>query len=140
MSEINTIQGNAGVLKSSKISTSKQPEIENNNSKIDQELDRGNRPKGVKQILQDNIRDVSDDDLVSYETTLDVANKLQSRLDELAEDQHKVAIHTDKESKQFIIEIQDPEGKVVKQFPQEKILNLHQKMDDLPGMVIDEMI
>ncbi len=76
----------------------------------------------------------------SYKETLAVAEKLQSRLDEVAATLHQVSIHTDEETKQYIIEIQDPEGNVVKRFPPEKILNLYQRLDDLSGMVIDEMI
>lgn len=80
------------------------------------------------------------DNTASYEETLAVAEKLQSRIRELSPDPHSVSIRTDEESSRYVIEIQDPDGKVVKQFPSEKVLNLHQKLDDLSGMVIDEMI
>lgn len=76
----------------------------------------------------------------SYEETREVAEKLQKRLDEAAPDPHLVAIRNDERTNQFVIQIKDPDGKVVKQFPPEKVLNLHRKMDDLSGMVIDEMI
>ena len=76
----------------------------------------------------------------SYQEAVEVAEKLQRRIDEVASAQHKVSIRKDERSQQFVIEIQDPDGKVVKQFPSEKVLNLHQRLDDLSGMVIDEMI
>lgn len=76
----------------------------------------------------------------SYEETFAVAEKLQARIDEIASVAHSVSIRTDQTTKQFVIEIQDPEGKTLKQFPSEKVLNLHQRLDDLSGMVIDEMI
>ncbi len=79
-------------------------------------------------------------EVASYEETLAVAEKLQSRIDEIASAPHSVSIRTDEASQQFVIQIQDPDGEVVKQFPSEKVLNLHKKLDDLSGMVIDEMI
>ena len=82
----------------------------------------------------------SSDTSPSYEETRAVAAKLQKRIDEVAVDAHKVSIRNQEETNQFVIEIQDPDGNVVKQFPPEKVLNLHQRLDDLSGMVIDEMI
>ncbi|MCP4293685.1 MAG: flagellar protein FlaG [bacterium] len=76
----------------------------------------------------------------TYQEAEQVADKLQARINELSSDPHQVSIHNDEETKQYVIEIKDPEGKTVKQFPPEKVLNLHQKLDDLSGMVIDEMI
>ncbi len=76
----------------------------------------------------------------TYEETVEVAEKLQNRINEVASAPHKVSIQQDESTEQFVIQIQDPNGEVVKQFPSEKVLNLHQKLDDLSGMVIDEMI
>ncbi len=76
----------------------------------------------------------------TLEETQEVAKKLQERIDEASQEPHMVSITTDHKSNTSVIQIKDPEGRVIKQFPPEKVLNLHQRMDDLSGMVIDEMI
>ncbi len=98
------------------------------------------KERQVRQQKNSSDSGVTQSDPDNYAKTLEVANKLQDRIDELASAPHKVTIRTDEDSSRFIIEIQDPEGEVVKQFPSEKVLNLHRKLDDLSGMVIDEMI
>jgi len=52
---------------------------------------------------------------------------------------HTVAFRQDDSSNDFVIEIRDPHGKLIKQFPPEKVLNLRNKLDELTGMVIDQM-
>ena len=96
--------------------------------------------KGDKEIKEEAFSIESSVKSPSYEETFAVAEKLQARIDEIASEAHTVSIRTDESTKQYVIEIQDPEGKTLKQFPSEKVLNLHQKLDDLSGMVIDEMI
>jgi len=76
----------------------------------------------------------------TLEETQEVASKLQEKIDEAAWDHHLVSIVTDEETQTSVIQIKDPEGEVIKQYPPEKVLNLHEKLDDLSGMVIDEMI
>ena len=51
---------------------------------------------------------------------------------------YRVSIRKDEESGQVVILIKNTEGDVIKQYPPEKILNLHQSMDDLIGMIVDE--
>lgn len=97
-------------------------------------------PRGVADVLPETLSTPKAGTAPSYQETQEVAEKLQDRINEIASEQHQVAIHHDEDSKGFVIEIKDPDGKVVKQFPPEKVLNLRDKMDDLSGMVIDEMI
>lgn len=64
--------------------------------------------------------------------------KLSDALAKVRPQPYKVAIRNDQESGEIVILIKDAAGDVVKQFPPEKILNLHRKMDDLIGMIVDE--
>lgn len=98
------------------------------------------RPKGVKELTQEKENAPGRRLQATLRETEEVAQKLQDRIDEVAKDPHQVAISTDEHTRASVIQIKDPNGKVLKQFPPEKVLNLHQRLDDLSGMVIDEMI
>ncbi len=102
------------------------------------------QPGDLKKSVEENHTEVGDkvtaSNFATYEEAMAVAGKLQSRINEVADIPHKVTIRADNDAGHYIIEIKDREGNVVKRFPSEKILNLHQKLDDLSGMVIDEMI
>ena len=50
---------------------------------------------------------------------------------------HLVGFRPDPDSRGYLIEIRKPDGTLVTTFAPEKVLNLHGKMDDLSGMVID---
>lgn len=76
----------------------------------------------------------------TLEEAQQVAAELQKRMDEMADDPHQVSIRTDENTQNSVIQIKDPDGEVVKQYPPEKVLNLYEKLDDLSGMVIDEVI
>ncbi len=76
---------------------------------------------------------------IDTEQIQEIATRLQESLDRVAKDQHQVTFHMDSQSNQFVIEIKNTDGTVVKQFPPEKVLNQMRKLDDLSGMVIDEM-
>ena len=69
----------------------------------------------------------------------EIADRLQESIDRVSKDPHQVAFHKDSQTDRYIIEIKNADGSVVKQFPPEKVLNLMRKLDDLSGMVIDEM-
>ncbi len=69
----------------------------------------------------------------------ELAEDLQGTLDEAAQDQYHVGFRMDSRTDSYVIEISDKEGELVKQFPPEKVLNLQGKMDELSGMVVDEM-
>lgn len=64
--------------------------------------------------------------------------ELREKLAAVRPEPYRVSIKEDEESGELVIRIKDADGEVVKQFPPEKILNLHQKMDDLVGMIVDE--
>ena len=99
--------------------------------------DLENRIEKPKEVRSE---DVSSSSFATYEEAMEVAEKLQARLLEITDNPQKVSIRIDEEVDQYIIEIKDSQGNVVKQFPPEKVLNLHKKLADLSGMVIDEMI
>ena len=50
---------------------------------------------------------------------------------------HLVGFRPDPDSGGYLIEIRKPDGTLVTSFSPEKVLNLHGKMDDLSGMLID---
>lgn len=64
--------------------------------------------------------------------------RLSESLARVRPEPYRVSFRTDEDTRTTVIQIKDADGEVVKQFPPEKILNLHQKMDDLVGMIIDE--
>lgn len=69
-----------------------------------------------------------------------LVQEVQEKIDEVSPDGHKVGFHQDPGSEAFVIEITDSEGRMVKQFPPEKVLNLRRKLAELSGMVVDEII
>ncbi len=50
---------------------------------------------------------------------------------------HLVGFRPDPDNGGYLIEIRKPDGTLVTSFAPEKVLNLHGKMDDLSGMLID---
>lgn len=66
------------------------------------------------------------------------ADDLREALNRAKPSDWRVGFHEDSASGKTVIEIKDAEGEVVKQFPPEIVLNLHRKLDDLAGVVIDE--
>ncbi|HPF70502.1 MAG TPA: flagellar protein FlaG [Candidatus Krumholzibacteria bacterium] len=64
--------------------------------------------------------------------------KLSQALEKVRPQPYRVAFEEDSSSGRMIIKIKNADGEVVKQYPPEKLLNLHQRMDDLVGMVVDE--
>ncbi|MBE0566612.1 MAG: flagellar protein FlaG [Krumholzibacteria bacterium] len=65
-------------------------------------------------------------------------DRLRESLARVRPEPYRVSFRTDEETNRTVILIKDAAGEVVKQFPPEKILNLHHKMDDLVGMIVDE--
>jgi len=140
MSAITKIHGSTDSLQTSPVENSTRPAREIEMEKSTKNTPESSLPKDLEQANQDNRDGVSSKTVASYEETKAVADKIQSRINELVEVPHQVSIHNDEETHQFVILIKDSDGKVVKQFPSEKVLNLHARLDDLSGMIIDEMI
>lgn len=67
------------------------------------------------------------------------ARKVQETLNKVAPPPHEVSFRLDETLSGFVIEIRNPDGTVVRQYPPEKLLNLRRVLDELSGMVIDEM-
>ena len=67
----------------------------------------------------------------------EMAELVQKELQKLDLD-HQVGVRQGPDNS-FIIEVRNREGEVVRQFPPENLLNLARKLDDLSGMVIDEL-
>ena len=64
---------------------------------------------------------------------------LQEAIDEASAEPHDVGFRQDPGTETFVIEIRTPDGELIKQFPPEFVLNLKQKLDELSGMVVDEL-
>ncbi len=73
------------------------------------------------------------------EAMVEIVAQMQKSIEGTAAAPHSVAFRQDGDSNDFVIEIRDPHGELIKQFPPEKVLNLRRKLDELTGMVIDQM-
>ena len=69
----------------------------------------------------------------------ELVERMQASLADSMPDPHEVGFRQDPRTPGYVIEIKDSSGEIVKQFPPEKVLNLHRKLDELSGMVIDRM-
>lgn len=69
----------------------------------------------------------------------EVARQVQEALDRVAPAPHEIVFRRDETTNGFVIEVRNPDGSVVRQYPPEKLLNLRRKLDEMSGMVIDEM-
>lgn len=67
------------------------------------------------------------------------AREVQKELERVAPATHEIAFRRDESTNGFVIEVRNPDGSVVRQYPPEKLLNLRRRLDELSGMVIDEM-
>ena len=140
MAAISSITGISDAALTGQVEKAARPVPEQDRHSKSREMENSAPAKENQQAREETGLRATAENSASYEETMEVAEKLQSRINEVASVAHTVSIRTDEQTRQYVIEIQDPEGQVVKQFPSEKVLNLHQKLDDLSGMVIDEMI
>lgn len=67
------------------------------------------------------------------------ARQVQQELERVAPPPHEIAFRRDEATNGFVIEVRNPDGSLVRQYPPEKLLNLRRRLDELSGMVIDEM-
>ncbi|RLA40184.1 MAG: hypothetical protein DRR06_17840 [Gammaproteobacteria bacterium] len=68
-----------------------------------------------------------------------MASEIQEALDKSSKEPLNVNFRPDERVAGFVIEIRNGDGELVRQFPLEKVLNMRSKLDELSGMVIDEM-
>lgn len=98
------------------------------------------RPKGVHEALKQQKDNEIKSKPLPEKNLRELVKSLQETIDRATKDQYEVGFRQDSNTGDQVIVITDKEGKLVKQFPPEKVLNLQRKMDELSGMVIDEMI
>lgn len=79
------------------------------------------------------------DPAADHAAMAEMVDQMQKAIAGTAAAPHTVAFRQDEETNDFVIEIRDPKGDLIKQFPPEKVLNLRRKLDELTGMVIDQM-
>ena len=97
-------------------------------------------PKGVHEVLKQQKANELDNQPMPEKDLRELARSLQETIDKATKEQYEVGFRQDPHSGVQVIEIRDKEGHLIKQYPQEKVLNLQRKMDELSGMVIDEVI
>ena len=97
-------------------------------------------PQGVRKVINNNKENDLQRHPVTETEVRELVSALQETVDKAAKDLHRIGFRQDYQTKTYIIEIKDQEGNLVKQFPPEKVLNQQRKLDELSGMVIDEMI
>ncbi|MBK7671592.1 MAG: flagellar protein FlaG [bacterium] len=73
------------------------------------------------------------------EAAREYVHQVQEALQKLVPEPHSITFRQDEATHGFVIEVRNPDGSVVRQYPPEKLLNLRRKLDELSGMVIDEM-
>ena len=76
---------------------------------------------------------------ISIDDLRNMVTEIQENLNNTSHKPLKVGFRMDERTEGFVIEIRNENGELVKQFPPEKVLNLRSKLDELSGMVIDEM-
>ena len=64
---------------------------------------------------------------------------VQEVLQRVAPQPHRITFRHDDSTNNYVIEVRNPDGSLVRQYPPEKMLNLRRNLDELSGMVIDEM-
>jgi uncharacterized FlaG/YvyC family protein len=67
------------------------------------------------------------------------AQHVEEVLQRAVPEPHKITFRRDETTKSFVVEVRNPDGSLVRQYPSEEMLNLRRKLDELSGMVIDEM-
>lgn len=98
------------------------------------------RSKGVGEVLKDQKDNELRSKLPSEADMRALVESLQKTIDRAVKHPYRVGFRHEEKTGIPVIEIRDEEGHIVKQFPPEKVLNLQRKMDELSGMVIDEVI
>lgn len=77
--------------------------------------------------------------VIDPEAARECAQQVQEALERVAPALHEIAFRIDETTNGFVIEVRNPDGSVVRQYPPEKLLNLRRKLDELSGMVIDQV-
>lgn len=96
-------------------------------------------PRGVDDAsVQQKIVPQQNDSQVPEEVQAAI-ERLKKTMAKYSIDPHEVGFRRDPATDDVVIEIRNPEGELLKQFPPEKVLNLHRKLDELSGIVIDRM-
>ena len=128
MASISTIQGTAGSrLAAGQVAETTRPAA----------ADAAPSPQKVPGAAPGNDKQQAPD--LDPEAVRKMVDDLQDAIDRASADPHRVEFQQDSRTKGFVIEIRNLDGSLVRQFPPEKVLNLQEKMDELSGMVIDEM-
>ena len=97
------------------------------------------KPKGIKTVLKQNGDNKLSEHLPTPKEMQKLVDDLQETIAKASRDEYNVGFREDERTKSFVIEIRDKDGEVVRQFPPEKVLNSQGKLDEMSGMVIDEM-
>ena len=141
MSITNINHGSSATQASVKISTSEVPTTKKAQHQTitlpgdpSRTPERSQSPPAPENTTAKELRTLTEADM------REVTQKVQTAIDKASKDPQNVEFRHDDRSGGFIIEIRSPSGELIRQFPQEKVLNMRDRLDDLSGMIIDEMI
>ena len=139
MANISRIEGLLNSQLSGQVAETTRSQPGNPPDSSAREIQEPRSPRGVDETPagQEFIREQSDS--LNPENLREMIERIQETISENSPQPHAVGFREDPETRDMIIEIRTPEGEVIKTFPPEKVLNLHRRLDDLSGMVIDRM-
>ena len=113
------------------------PENQPQKSERDFQVPLSPRGTGADTFEVEAVREVIDSQ--SPERIQAMVEQLRATMEQYSARPHEVGFRQDPSTDKIVIEIRDPQGDVIKQFPPEKVLNLHRRLDELTGIVIDRM-
>jgi uncharacterized FlaG/YvyC family protein len=82
---------------------------------------------------------VAQEPAIDPQAAREYIEQVQEVLDRVAPAPHKITFRRDDTTNGFVIEVRNPDGSMIRQYPPETLLKLRRKLDEMSGMVIDEM-
>jgi|GEM_PF-2557223 len=135
MAMISKTQGVADPRLTGQVAETTRPQPDASVPQVVRETDA---PQSTSNVGQPPVTDSAAEGSVSPQYVQEAVKEMQKAIDQASSEPHKVGFRQDPETDDYVIEIRNPKGELIKQFPPEKVLNLHQRMDDLSGMVFDQ--
>ena len=97
-------------------------------------------PKHVSDLPVPDKPTAEELSLLSEDALRSLVSEMHQALSTANKPPLNVDFRPDERNKGFVIEIRTESGDLVRQFPPELILNLRRKLDELSGMVIDQVV
>ena len=139
MATISRIGGITNPQLTGQVAESARPQPENPSLRSEREIQGPPSPRGVNDTPAYQEAVSQQNEFPTPDQIRATVEKLQRTMDEYSAEPREVGFRNDPTTDTVVIEIRNREGELIKQFPQEKVLNLHRKLDELSGIVIDRM-